>query len=97
MQVVSLSDIFFKGAPIAAGVPFDASARDVELLGGAVRPATEEEIAANDGIDATDAANVAADRRNSGTASISTETRETAAVVKPSKSKAKAKTGASTP
>lgn len=97
MHVVSSSDIFFKGVPIAAGVPFDVSAKDLDLLGNLVRLATEQEISANEGIDATEAANSAADRRNSGTASVSNETRETAAVTKPSKSKAKAKTGASTP
>lgn len=90
MKLISSSDIFVNGVPIAAGVPFDATDRQARDLAFVARPATAEEIAAAEEKDATTAANARADLRNSGTASVSTEERETAAISKATKTKAKA-------
>jgi hypothetical protein len=90
MKLISSSDIFVSGAPIAAGVPFDATDRQAVDLAWCTRPATAEEIAAAENNDATTAANEAADRRNSGTAALSTEDREAASISRATKSKAKA-------
>lgn len=90
MKLISSSDIFVNGAPIAAGVPFDATDRQARDLAFVARPATAEEIQAAENNDATTAANQAADRRNSGTAAISTEDRESASISRSGKSKAKA-------
>jgi hypothetical protein len=90
MKLISSSDIFVHGVPISAGIPFDATDRERRELAFVARLATPEEIAAWEDSDATHAANAAADRRNSGTASLASLGRETAAVSRITKSKAKA-------
>ena len=91
MKLISSSDIFVQGSPIAAGIPFDATDREARDLAFVARLATPEEIEAAEDNDATKFANQAADRRNSGTASISASERETAAISRAAtKSKAKA-------
>lgn len=91
MKLISSSDIFVHGSPIAAGIPFDATDREARDLAFVARVATKEEIEESENCDATRAANQAADRRNSGTASFTSDERETAALSRSSsKSKAKA-------
>jgi len=90
MKLISSSDIFVHGSPIAAGIPFDASDREARDLAFVARLATPEEIEASEDNDATRSANEAADRRNSGTASLASRERETAAVSRPTQTKAKA-------
>ena len=90
MKFVSSSDIFLKGAPVAAGVPFEISHQDARTLGALVRPATNEEIAAHEGICATHAANAAADRRNGGSTpppSVLVETAQAAPVTEAASAK----------
>lgn len=90
MKLISSSDIFVRGSPIAAGIAFEATDRERRDLAVIARLATDEEIAAAADNDATKAANEAADRRNSGTAALASVDRETAAVLRPTQTKAKA-------